>query len=63
MTTELEHLSYEYRLRQLGLFSPKERRLWEHLRAASQHLIGYKRAGEGLLTRACSDKTRGNVFS
>jgi len=45
----------------LGLFSPKKRRLWGDLVAAFQYLKGaYRKDGEGLFTRLCSDKTRGN---
>ena len=63
MIRGLEHLSYEDRLRELGLFSPEKRRLHGHLTAAFQYLKGaYKKAGEGLFTRACSDRTRGNGF-
>jgi len=63
MIRELEHLSYEERLRELRLFSLDKRRLWEDLIAAFQYLKGaYKKAGEGLFTRACSDRTRGNGF-
>jgi len=63
MIRELEHLSYDERLRQLGLFSLKKRRLWGHLIAAFQYLKGvYKKAGEGLLRRAYGDRTRGNGF-
>jgi len=47
----------------LGLFSLEKGRLWGDLIAAFQYLKGaLKKAGEGLFTRACSDRTRGHVF-
>jgi len=64
MIRGLEHLSYVERLRELGLFSLEKRRLQGDLIAAFQYLKGaYKRAEEGLLTRACSDRTRSVMAS
>ena len=47
----------------MGLFSLEKRRLRGNLIAAFQYLKGaYKKGGEGLFTRACSDRTRSNSF-
>ena len=60
MIRGLQHLSYEDRLRELGLFSLEKRRLQGDLIAAFQYLKGaYKKAREGIFTRACSDRTTG----
>ena len=59
----LEHLPYEDRLREQWLFSLDKRRLWGYLTAASQYMKGaYRKAGEGLFWRTCSNKTRRNGF-
>jgi len=63
MINGLEPLSSEERLRELGLISLEKRRLQADLRAACQYLTeAHKKAAEGLLTRACSDTTRGDGF-
>lgn len=52
------------RLREMGLKKSrlKKTRLQEHLKAPSRTKRVYKRAGEGLLKRACSDRKRVNGF-
>ena len=60
---ELEHLPYEYRLRELGLFRLEKRKLQEDPIAAFQYLKrAYRKAGEGLFRRASSGTTGGNGF-
>ena len=59
----LEHIPYEGRLREMGLFSLEKRRLQGDLTAVIQHLKqAYRKAGEGLFRRAHSNRMRGNGF-
>ena len=63
MIRGLKYLSYEDRLKEVGLFSVEKRRLWGDLTAAFQYLKGVcKKTREGIFMRKCSDRTRDNDF-
>ena len=63
MIRGLKHLSYEERLRELGLFSLEKRRLQGDLIVAFQYLKGvYKQEGERLFRRVDGHGTGGNGF-
>jgi len=61
MIQGLEQLSCENRLRDLGLFSLEEKRLWGDLIAAFQYLPwAYRKDEDNLFSKACFDRTRSN---
>jgi len=53
----MEHLSYEDRLRELGLFILEKGRLWGDLKAAFQYLKGDYKKGNRIFIRVCCDRT------
>jgi len=63
MLRGLEHLSYEERLRELGLLRLMKRRIWQDLIVTFQYLkVAYGKDGEGHFVWECSDRTRENGF-
>jgi len=63
MIQGLKYLSYEVRMRELGLFSLEKRTLQGDLIVTFQFLTRtYKKDVENLFVRACCDRTRVNTF-
>ena len=63
MIRGLEHLPFEDRLRELGLFSLEKRRLWGNLFVPFQYFQGACRKNEaGLFISESSDRMRDNSF-
>jgi len=63
MLREMEHLSYENRLREMGLFSLEKRRLCGDLVAAFQFLKGpCKKDRDKIFGRAYCNRKKDNVF-
>jgi len=63
MVRGMEHLCYEERLRELGLFSLEKRRLRGEFIVAFQYLKGaYRKEGKNLFNKACCDRTRSTGF-
>ena len=61
MIRGMEHLSYEERLREFGLFSLGKTRLLGDLIVAFQYLKeAYKKDGDRFFSKACCDRTRSN---
>ena len=62
MIQGMKHLSYEDRLKELGLFSPEKRWLQGDLIVAFEYLKGSYKKGDRLFSRVCGNRTQRNGF-
>jgi len=63
MIQGMEHICYEERLRELGLFSLEKGSLQRDLVTTFQYLKGaHRKYGDKHFSRACCDNMRGNGF-
>ena len=64
MIRGLQHLSYEERLRELGLLSLEKGRLWGEFTEVFQHFKGAdNQEGDQFFTWSSSDRTGGTVLN
>lgn len=64
MTTGLKRPSYQERVRELGLFRLKRRRLWECLKAAFLYLkVGRRNLKRDFFPWVCSDSKGGMALN
>ncbi|PKU39290.1 hypothetical protein llap_10403 [Limosa lapponica baueri] len=62
--SRLQLLSYEDRLRDMGLFILEKRRLHGEFIVAFQYIRGaYEKDGENLFSKACNERTKDNGFN
>jgi len=62
MLQGMEHLPYEARLREVGLFSLEKRKLWGDLRTAFQYLNGSCKKEDRLFSSVCCKRTMESDF-
>ena len=61
MVQGMDHLSYEYKVKELGLFSLEKRRLLL-IETFQNPKWSYRKEGDRLFSRVCCDQTKGDCF-